>query len=145
MEQELTKVKDLTPGSKQVNVLAKVVSVSEPKEIPSRYGGEGRKVAEAIIGDETGTIVLSLWQEQIGTVAPGDVVLIGNGYISLVRGHMHLNVGKYGSLTKSTESVDEVNTSVDMSAQEYEQPRREFRGRRNFNKGRDRDNSRRRF
>ncbi|MEM3397272.1 MAG: single-stranded DNA-binding protein [Thermoplasmata archaeon] len=143
MEQELTKVKDLTPGSKQVNVLAKVVSVGEPKEIPSRFGGEGRKVAEAVIGDETGTIVLSLWQEQIGTVAPGDVVLIGNGYISLVRGHMHLNVGKYGSLTKSTESVGEVNTTVDMSAQEYEQERREYRGRRNFN--RNRDNNRRRF
>src|SRR3990170_4380804 len=101
MDKVLTKVKDLTPQSKQVNVLAKVVGFSEEREITSRFG-EARKLVEATVGDETGT------------------VLVDKGFVSLVRGHIRLNVGKYGSITKSDQAIDPVNTSLDVSAVEYE-------------------------
>lgn len=126
MEKETTKIKDLTPDTKKTNVLAKVVSIGEPKEIPSRFG-EAKKVAEAVIGDETGTILLSLWQDQIGTLKEEDVIAIENGFVSLVPrggGKMHLNVGRYGTLTKSDENID-VNTDLNMSEKEYKgEPRR---------------------
>jgi replication factor A1 len=127
MEKTLTKVRDLTPSSKQVNVLAKVTSVGEAKEVMGKYG-DARKVAEAVIGDDTATITLSLWNEQIGTIAKDDVILIDNGYVSLVRGHMRLNVGRYGTLSKSTETIAEVNQTLDMSQQEFESERRSFGG-----------------
>ncbi len=127
MEKTLTKVRDLTPSSKQVNVLAKVVNVGEPKEVMGKFG-DPRKVAEAIVGDDTATIILSLWNEQIGSIAKDEVVLIDNGYVSLVRGHMRLNVGRYGNLTKSTEAIAEVNSSLDMSQQEFESERRSYGG-----------------
>jgi replication factor A1 len=123
MDKQTTKVKDLTPNSKQVNVLAKVVSVGEAKEVMGKFG-DSRKVAEATVADSTGQITLSLWNEQIGSIAKDETILIDNGYISLVRGHMRLNVGRYGSLTKSQENVGELNTSVDMSAQEFQSERR---------------------
>jgi replication factor A1 len=123
----ITKVKDLMPRSDKVNMLVKVTGVGEPKEIPNRFGEEPRRVAEARVGDETGSIILSLWQEQIGTVNEGDVLSIENGYVSLVRGHMHLNVGKYGKMTKSDKDVPSVNTEVDVSA--AEQQREGFRPR----------------
>ena len=126
-EKTLTKVRDLTPSSKQVNVHAKVVNVGEPKEVMGKYG-DPRKVAEAVIGDDTAMITLSLWNEQIGTIAKDDVVMIDNGYVSLVRGHMRLNVGRYGSMTKSTDPINEVNQSLDMSQQEFESERRSFGG-----------------
>ncbi len=121
-----TKVKDLTPQSKRVDVLAKVLEVSEPKDIPGKFGNS-RKVAEATIADETGAIVLSLWDNQIGTVAKDDVIEIKNGYVSLVRGHMRLNVGKYGTLSKSDKAL-ETSTALNMSDKEYEQERRSFGG-----------------
>jgi replication factor A1 len=127
MEKTITKVRDLTPSSKQVNVLAKVVNVGEAKEVMGKYG-DARKVAEAVIGDDTATIILSLWNEQIGQIAKDDVILVDNGYVSLVRGHMRLNVGRYGNMTKSTEAVGEVNQSLDMSQQEFESERRSFGG-----------------
>ncbi len=127
MEKTLTKVRDLTPSSKQVNVLAKVVNVGESKEVMGKFG-DPRKVAEAIVGDDTATIILSLWNEQIGSIAKDEVVLIDNGYVSLVRGHMRLNVGRYGNLTKSTEAIAEVNSSLDMSQQEFESERRSYGG-----------------
>ena len=117
------KIKDLTPQSKRVDVLAKCLEVSEPKEIPGRFGGS-RKVAEATIADETGAIILSLWDDQIGTIATEDVLQIKNGYVSLVRGHMRLNVGKYGNLDKSGDGLAEVVTDPNMSDKEYEQPPR---------------------
>jgi len=121
-----TKIKDLTPQSKRVDVLAKVLEVSEPKDIPGKFGNS-RKVAEATISDETGAIVLSLWDNQIGSVAKDDVIEIKNGYVSLVRGHMRLNVGKYGTLAKIDKPI-ETNTTLNMSDKEYEQERRSFGG-----------------
>jgi len=119
MDKVLTKVKDLTPQSKQVNVLAKVVGFSEEREITSRFG-EARKLVEATVGDETGTVLLTLWNEQIGQVQKDETVLIDNGFVSLVRGHIRLNVGKYGSMAKSDPTLETVNTALDVSAVEYE-------------------------
>lgn len=123
MDKVMTKVKDLTPESKQVNVLAKVVGLSEEKDITSRYG-EKRRLVEAKVGDDTGIVLLTLWNEQIGMISADETILVDNGYVTLVRGHMRLNVGKYGALTKSEEAIDSVNESLDMSAVEYERERR---------------------
>lgn len=121
------KIKDLTPQSKRVDVLAKVLDVSEAKEIPGKFGNS-RKVAEATIADETAAIILSLWDNQIGSIVKDDVVEIKNGYVSLVRGHMRINVGKYGQLTKSDKGLDGTSTELNMSDKEYEQERRSFGG-----------------
>lgn len=135
------KIKDLTPQSKRVDVLAKCLEVGEPKDIPGKFGNS-RKVAEATIADETGAIILSLWDNQIGTVNKDDVVDIKNGYVSLVRGHMRLNVGKYGTIAKSEKTIEAPSTALNMSDKEYEQERRHFGGggggRGGFGGGRDR-------
>jgi len=121
------KIKDLTPQSKRVDVLAKCLEVSEPKDIPGKFGNT-RKVAEATVADETAAIVLSLWDAQIGTINKDDVLDIKNGYVSLVRGHMRLNVGKYGQLAKSEKPLENTSTTLNMSDKEYEQERRRFGG-----------------
>jgi len=118
-EKTLTKVKDLTPASKQVNVLVKVVGLSEEREITSKFG-EARKLVEATVGDETATVLLTLWNDQIGQINKDETLLIDNGYVTLVRGHIRLNVGKYGTMTKSEQAIDTVNTALDVSAVEYE-------------------------
>ncbi|MEM0155075.1 MAG: single-stranded DNA-binding protein [Thermoplasmataceae archaeon] len=119
-----TKIKDLTPSSRRVNVLAKVVSVGEPKSIQTRFGEE-KSVTEVIIADETGKIILSLWGDQAAQATDGATLYIDNGYVSLVRGHMRLNVGKYGTLSEGTEEVPSTNEELDMSEKEYEN---QFRG-----------------
>ncbi|MCL5804107.1 MAG: single-stranded DNA-binding protein [Thermoplasmataceae archaeon] len=122
-----TKIKDLTPSSRRVNVLGKVVSVSEPKEIQTRFG-EPKSVTEVVLADDSGKVILSLWGDQAKLVSDGKTVYIDNGYISLVRGHMRLNVGKYGSLADGTEEISEINESLDMSEKEYENEFRRYGG-----------------
>jgi replication factor A1 len=122
-----TKIKDLTPQSKRVDVLAKCLDVSEPKDIPGRFGNT-RRVAEATLADDTGSIVMSLWDDQIGTISKEDTLAVKNGYVSLVRGHMRLNVGKYGQLSKAEKTLDSTANEPNMSEKEYEQERRRYGG-----------------
>lgn len=147
---ELTKVKHLTPSSKNVNLIAKVVNIGEEKEITPKFGAS-RRLAEATVGDETGTVILTLWEDQIRSVQRDDVVHVDNGFVSLVRGHIRLNVGKYGTISKSEQDISEVSQSLDVSAQEYQQERRFDRGGGGYRSGGerqfsfggdDRDNSR---
>jgi replication factor A1 len=108
------KVKDLTTETKSVNVTVKVVSVGEPEAVPARGGGV-RHVTEAKVGDDTASIIMSLWEKQSDGIAEGIVLRIENGYVSLVRGHMRLNVGKYGRMTPTDADVGEVNTEENLS------------------------------
>ena len=84
---------------RKVDLEAQVVDKSEPREVRSRYTNETYRVADATIEDETGTITLTLWNEQVDQVNVGDRVKIENGYIKSFRGELQLNSGKYGSLT----------------------------------------------
>ena len=62
------KVGELTPQSRAVNVTAKVVSKSEIREIPMGRDGSAHKVCDALVGDETGVVYLTLWDDNITKV-----------------------------------------------------------------------------
>ncbi len=133
-----TKVGELNPSSKAVNVLAKVVSKTEVRNITAGRDGEPHKVTDALVGDETGAVYLTLWDDNIEKVKEGDTIMVKNGYINLFRGNMRLNVGRYGTLEVSDQPIaGEVNTTNNVSNQVYEQQRRPFRGRRDFGGRRD--------
>ena len=130
------KVGELNPSSRAVNVLAKVVSKSEVRNIAAGRDGEPHKVSDALVGDETGCIYLTLWDDNIEKVNAGDTVNVKNGYINLFRGNMRLNIGRYGTLEISEQAIaGEVNTENNVSNQVHEQPRRSFGGRRDFGGG----------
>ena len=84
---------------RNVTVEGKVMEKSDAREVLSRFKDETYKVASAVIGDETGTIKMTLWNEQIDKVNIDNVVKIENGYVSSFRGEIQLNVGKFGKLT----------------------------------------------
>lgn len=123
------KVGQLTPDSKAVNVLAKVVSKSEIREIAAGRDGAAHKVSDALVGDETGCVYLTLWDDNITKVNESNVVSVKNGYVNLFRGNIRLNIGRYGTLEVVDQTIaGEVNTENNVSNQVYDQPRREFRG-----------------
>lgn len=93
------KIQDLRNGMKNISIEAKVTEKSEPREVMSRFKDETYKVSTAIIADETGTIKLTLWNEQIGQVNVDNIIQIDNGYVTSFKGEIQLNIGKYGKLT----------------------------------------------
>jgi len=92
------KISDLAVGMRSVNVKGKIVEISEPREVFSRFTNRLNRVATAVIEDESGRINLSLWNEQIEKVKVNDTVQISNGYVTEFRGIKHLNIGRYGTL-----------------------------------------------
>ncbi len=123
------KVGELTPQSRAVNVTAKVVSKSEIREIPMGRDGSAHKVCDALVGDETGVVYLTLWDDNITKVNDGDTIRVENGYVTLFKGNIRLNIGKYGKLEPAKEPLTaEVNTENNVSSKAYEQERRPFRG-----------------
>ncbi|MEM2210414.1 MAG: OB-fold nucleic acid binding domain-containing protein [Nitrososphaerales archaeon] len=91
------KIRELRDGMRRVDVEGEISEISEPRIVNLRAGGQAR-VADAMLQDDTGSIKLSLWDEQIDKVSVGSRVRIENGYINSFRGEVRLNVGKYGKL-----------------------------------------------
>lgn len=89
-------IKDLQPRQGNVEIIAKVIEVSEPREF-QKFGKTGN-VANAVIEDSTGKVKLTLWNEQIEMVKPGYKVKITNGYVNEYQGDMQLTTGKFGKL-----------------------------------------------
>jgi replication factor A1 len=126
--EEMVKVETLSPNSRGVNTIVKVVSKGEIRSVTGRDYSV-RRVADALVGDETGCLYMTLWDEKIDAINDGSTLQITNGYINLFRGNMRLNVGKYGSYEVLEDSpIEEVNTENNLSDKRYEQERRFNRG-----------------
>jgi replication factor A1 len=92
---------DLRVGMKKVSLKAKVVEVAKPTLVFTRFGNYA-SVANALIADETGTIKLCLWNEQIDAISTGDTVQIENAVTSTFRGEKQLRIGKNGVILNIT-------------------------------------------
>jgi replication factor A1 len=127
-EERFIKIEELTPQSRSINVTVKVISINPVRDVTSRRDGSSHQVTEALVADETGSVLLTLWDDTIEEVSEGDTYDIRNGYVRLFRGSMQLNTGRYGSLTPSDEVIDETNEDNNMSDRQYEQERRSYGG-----------------
>ena len=96
-ESQSLQIKDLRVGMKRVNLKAKVVEVSKPKFVVTKFGNHA-SVANALVSDGTGKIKLCLWNDQIDSVAVGDTVQIENARVSAFRNERQMRVGKNGVL-----------------------------------------------
>src|SRR5208337_854401 len=123
------KVSELGPYSKQVNTTVKVVQKGEARETVSRQDGTTHRVLDALVGDDTGTIYMTLWDENIDKVNEGDSVNVKNGYVRPFKGSMRLNIGRYGSLEPAETPLGDVNTQNNLSDKVVEErPYRSFGG-----------------
>ena len=123
------KVSELGPYSKQVNTTVKVVQKGEARETVSRQDGTTHRVLDALVGDETGAIYMTLWDENIDKVNEGDTVNVKNGYVRPFKGSMRLNIGRYGSLEPGEPALGDVNTQNNLSDKTVEeQPYRSYGG-----------------
>ncbi len=104
MSEEVRKVSSLKEGEDNVSVRVRVISTSEPKIIETRKGP--RRISEAIVGDETGRIKLTLWGKHAGTLREGEAVEVKGAWTTSYRGDVQLNVGYRGSIERISD--DEV-------------------------------------
>ena len=102
------RIGELKAGMKRINLEARVVEIPEPRSVYTRLG-YSVKVANAIIADETGSILLPLWNEQIGRVSEGDFIRIRNASVVTFRGQNQLRINRGGQLHVVKEGEEEDN------------------------------------
>ena len=89
----------MKPGMRRVDVSGKIINIDGPRDVQTKFGPG--QVATATLQDESGTVKVTLWNENISKVSLNDTVQIENGYVDSFRGELQLNVGRYGKLTKT--------------------------------------------
>ncbi|RAL45043.1 unnamed protein product [Cuscuta campestris] len=131
------KVDSLKPGTNGHNLTVKVINSVPIKSNGGAGGGRrggGRfsmslnsrsavpqRIAECLVGDETGSIVFTARNDQVDTMAPGNTVIIRNAKIDMFKGSMRLAVDKWGRVEVAAEPASfDVKEDNNLSLVEYE-------------------------
>jgi replication factor A1 len=109
MGNTIQKVADIAPGTGNVGLVAKVMSVFPAKEFNRNDGTIGR-VANVIVADETGSIRLTLWDDKADLVKTGDIT-VGqtfqiSGYVKEGYSGIEVNIGNNGVLCETDEKIE---------------------------------------
>lgn len=103
------KINKLRIGMSSVNIVAKVLNIYSVREFKTTREG---KVANLLIGDDSGIIKLVLWDiDQIRLIEDeklkeGDVIKIRNGYVRNNNGFNELHLGTRGQININPEGVE---------------------------------------
>jgi ssDNA-binding replication factor A large subunit len=108
------KVKDIKPFQKKISLLCKVISKTEIRKVVSRLDEIEHKVCEALIGDDTGVVYLTLWDLSIEKLEEGKVYSFENLYSSEFKKSLRLNLGRFGEFKEVSQEI-EVNNENNIS------------------------------
>lgn len=95
MTSELTRIKDIRPGLKNLNVEFIVLDVGKPTRTK-----DGHNVRSCKVADRTGSINISIWDDIGDLLQSGDICRLTKGYGSLWKGCLTLYSGKGGDIVK---------------------------------------------
>ena len=123
MKDYILKCKDLNPRLSKVSLELQVVSKQEVRSVKSHRDRTPHKMTEVLVGDETGVILMTLWDENVGQLDAGKTYLVENGYVTLFKGSMRLNLGKYGEVKEVNKQLT-VDAKNNLSERIFQEPRR---------------------
>ncbi len=108
------KVKDIRQFQKKITLTCKVILKTPLRKVVSRLDEIEHRVCEVLIGDDTGTVYLTLWDASIDSLYEGKVYLFENLYSSEFKKSLRLNLGRFGEFKEVLEDII-VNTENQMS------------------------------
>jgi len=100
---------------RRVNVRFNVIKKGEIRTVTQRIVGRKHEISDCIVGDSTGIVNLTLWNEDIDTIEQGRTYELRNGFLNLYDECMILSKGREGTLIESDVPITSVNGQIDMS------------------------------
>jgi len=113
------KISELNSGQGNVEAEFVVKELEEPKTF-NKFGRELR-LRNAVVEDDSGTVKLTLWNDDVDKFAVGDKIKLTNGYVNEFQGEKQLTSGKFGKLEKAGEGDTEIKTDSTTTAEEPEE------------------------
>lgn len=119
------KVDQLKPGTTGHTLTVKVVSsktvLNKGRSAPSAsLNPRPTRIAECVVGDETGVIIFTARNEQIDLMKPEATVILRNAKIDMFKGSMRLAVDKWGRVEVTEPATFQVKEDNNLSLVEYE-------------------------
>ena len=74
------------------------------RTIIRRCNGDTLQIADIIAGDETGIAILRLKGSLVERLVEGTVIAIRNGRVMVVKGHIRLEIDRWGKVTIEVKS-----------------------------------------
>ncbi|KAL9246502.1 hypothetical protein vseg_020028 [Gypsophila vaccaria] len=117
-----TKVEQLRPGTSGLNLTVKIVSskLVMQRGRPDVPQGRQTKIAECLVGDETGIIVFTARNDQVDKMKAGSTVTLRNAKIDMFKGSMRLGVDKWGRIEEADPADFTVKEDSNLSLIEFE-------------------------
>jgi replication factor A1 len=110
------KISELNIGQGNVEVEGTVKEIGEAKTF-NKFGKD-LSVANAMLEDDSGSIKLTLWNDDVARFKDGDKLKVVNGYVNEFQGEKQLTSGKFGSLEKIDGSSAPAESSEEAPAEE---------------------------
>jgi replication factor A1 len=110
----------LSMGQSDVNLRGVVLDTESVRTFSRDDGSEGR-VANLTLGDETGRVRVTLWDERAGraeALDPGTTVEVVDGYVRERDGGLELHVGSRGAIEETETGVTFTPQATDIGALE---------------------------
>ncbi|KAK4361178.1 hypothetical protein RND71_020130 [Anisodus tanguticus] len=125
------KVDQLKPGTEDINLIVKVLSTdvvvdksqnTKQQSHSHVYLSQSRikRVAESLVGDETGSILFTARNEQVDLMEPGSILLLYGAKIQMYRASMRLAVEHRVQIIIAEPVEFVVNEENNLSSIEYE-------------------------
>jgi len=115
--EETRKVGELREDLDNVNVKVRVIETRGERTVQTRRGEW--TISEAVVGDDTGRIKLTLWGRHAGTVREGEAIEVRGAWTTSYKGDVQLNVGQRGEIERIPEeevpAVEEIPEDVPKS------------------------------
>ncbi|CAN0892941.1 Uncharacterized protein At4g28440 [Linum grandiflorum] len=116
-----TKVEQLRPGTTGHTLTVKVVSTKMVKGRADGPQARQMRLAECLVGDETGIIIFTARFDQVDLMKEGTTIILRNAKIDMYKGSMRLAVDKWGRIEEVSEpETITVKEDNNLSLIEYE-------------------------
>lgn len=113
----MANISELNIGQGNVEIEATIIEIGEIRTF-NKYGRELR-VADAVIKDDSGSMKLTLWNDDTERFKEGDKIKVSNGFVREFQGEKQLTSGKFGAIEKvGEEETSEQETLPTESAEE---------------------------
>jgi len=119
-----TPIAKFTQEIRRVNVRFNVIKKGEIRTVTQRSVGRKHLISDCIVGDSTGIVSLTLWNEDIDAIEQGQTYELLNGFLNLYDECMILSKGRDGVLVESSIPIITVNGQIDMSRPFMGKPKR---------------------
>lgn len=111
------KIGDIIPYQGKINLIFKVIKKGYTRKIKKN----GTHVSECLVADDTGSILLTVWDEDIEMLEVGEYFSLSDGYATIHRNKLVLNKKRYGEIEPYPDQGFDVNTDNNLSKKIYDQ------------------------